>query len=137
ARRHATAAGRNFSPPLVWPDPPAGTQHWALICEDPDAPRGTFTHWVLFNLPAAVRSLPEEVPAETKLANGGLQGVNDFGKVGYGGAGPPRGKPHRHPFKLFAPARAPGPPPGRPHGPGVPTEKSQGLGAGGLGGADR
>ena len=104
--REYTADGRNVSPPLQWQDPPAGTQSWALLCEDPDAPRGTFTHWLLFNLPTAARALAEGVPPETTLANGGLQGVNDFGKVGYGGPAPPPGKPHRYIFKLFALARS-------------------------------
>ena len=97
-----TADGRNSSPPLRWQDAPTGTGSWALICEDPDAPRGTFTHWVLYNLPAATRELPEGVTPEPTLPNGGLQGVNDFGKIGYGGPAPPRGKPHRYLFKLFA-----------------------------------
>src|ERR671925_185543 len=91
-----TADGRNVSPPLRWDEPPAGTKSFALICEDPDAPRGTFTHWVIFNLPAESRELSEGVPSETTLPNGTAQGTNDFGKVGYGGPKPPAGKPHRH-----------------------------------------
>jgi Raf kinase inhibitor-like YbhB/YbcL family protein len=74
----------------------------ALICEDPDAPRGIFTHWVLFNVPAASRELNQGVSQETALPSGTAQGANDFGKVGYGGPAPPRGKPHRYFFKLFA-----------------------------------
>ena len=97
-----TADGRNISPPLAWTDPPAGTKSFALICEDPDAPRGTFTHWIVFNLPAESRELSEGVPAEATLANGTAQGTNDFRKVGYGGPAPPPGKPHRYVFKLFA-----------------------------------
>jgi Raf kinase inhibitor-like YbhB/YbcL family protein len=97
-----TGDGRNVSPPLQWRDPPAGTRSLALICEDPDAPRGTFTHWVAFNLPAESRELAEGVPAEATLPNGTAQGTNDFGQVGYGGPSPPPGKPHRYCFKLYA-----------------------------------
>jgi Raf kinase inhibitor-like YbhB/YbcL family protein len=97
-----TGDGRNVSPPLKWRDPPTGTRSLALICEDPDAPRGTFTHWVVFNLPAESRELAEGVPAEATLPNGTAQGTNDLGKVGYGGPSPPPGKPHRYFFKLQA-----------------------------------
>jgi Raf kinase inhibitor-like YbhB/YbcL family protein len=97
-----TADGRNVSPPLQWRDVPAGTRGLALVCEDPDAPRGTFTHWVAYNLPAESRELPEGVPAEPTLPDGTLQGTNDFGRVGYGGPAPPAGKPHRYFFMLFA-----------------------------------
>ena len=97
-----TGDGRNVSPPLKWQNVPAGTRTLALICEDPDAPRGTFTHWVVFNLPAESRELSEGVPAEATLPNGTAQGTNDFGKVGYGGPSPPPGKPHRYFFKLYA-----------------------------------
>jgi Raf kinase inhibitor-like YbhB/YbcL family protein len=97
-----TADGKNVSPPLQWGDPPDGTKSFALIAEDPDAPRGTWTHWVLFNLPADKRSLEEGVPAEGTLPGGARQGSNDFGKLGYGGPSPPAGKPHRYYFKLYA-----------------------------------
>jgi Raf kinase inhibitor-like YbhB/YbcL family protein len=97
-----TGDGRNGSPPLKWADPPADTQNFALICEDPDAPRGTWTHWVLFNLPPESRDLREGVPPEGTLADGAMQGKNDFGNLGYGGPAPPRGKPHRYFFKLYA-----------------------------------
>jgi Raf kinase inhibitor-like YbhB/YbcL family protein len=97
-----TADGRNASPPLKWPDPPGGTKSLALICEDPDAPRGTFTHWVIFNLPAESRELSAGVPQEATLPNGTAQGTNGFGKAGYGGPSPPPGKPHRYFFKLYA-----------------------------------
>ena len=96
-----TADGRNASPPLNWSEPPAGTRSLALVCEDPDAPRGTFTHWVVFNLPADSRELSESVSNESSLPTGTAQGTNDFGKVGYGGPSPPAGKPHRYVFKLF------------------------------------
>jgi Raf kinase inhibitor-like YbhB/YbcL family protein len=100
--RQATGDGRNLSPPLQWHNAPATTKSFALICEDPDAPRGTFTHWVLFNLPADSRELSEGIPAEASLPNGTMQGTNDFGTVGYGGPAPPPGKPHRYFFKLYA-----------------------------------
>jgi len=97
-----TADGRDLSPPLKWSDPPAGTRSLTLLCEDPDAPRGTFTHWVAFNLPPESHELGEGVPSTAALPNGTAQGTNDFGKVGYGGPSPPAGKPHRYFFKLFA-----------------------------------
>jgi Raf kinase inhibitor-like YbhB/YbcL family protein len=100
--RDYSGEGRDVSPPLKWTDPPEGTGSFALVCEDPDAPRGTWTHWVIFNLPAESRELSEGVPREEGLANGTRQGVNDFGNVGYGGPAPPPGKPHRYYFKLFA-----------------------------------
>jgi Raf kinase inhibitor-like YbhB/YbcL family protein len=100
--RQYTGDGQNVSPPLQWGGPPDGTRSLALLCEDPDAPRGTFTHWVLFNLPAESRELSEGVPPQATLPNGTTQGSNGFGKIGYGGPAPPPGKPHRYVFKLFA-----------------------------------
>jgi Raf kinase inhibitor-like YbhB/YbcL family protein len=97
-----SADGANVSPPLRWADPPAGTQSFALVCDDPDAPRGTFTHWVLFNLPADTRELAPDVRPEFTLPNGTRQGLNDFGRVGYGGPSPPPGPAHRYFFKLYA-----------------------------------
>jgi Raf kinase inhibitor-like YbhB/YbcL family protein len=97
-----TGDGRNVSPPLRWRDPPAGAKSLALVVEDPDAPRGTWTHWVLFNLPATARELGEGVSPQPTLPDGTMQGINDFGAVGYGGPAPPPGKPHRYFFKLYA-----------------------------------
>jgi Raf kinase inhibitor-like YbhB/YbcL family protein len=97
-----TADGENVSPPLQWGDPPAGTQSFALIADDPDAPRGTWVHWVLFDLPPGERGLEEGVPAVESLPNGAKHGKNDFGKLGYGGPSPPPGKPHRYFFKGYA-----------------------------------
>jgi len=97
-----TEDGVDVSPELEWTEPPPGTQSFALICEDPDAPRGTYTHWVLFSLPMESRGLKEGIPPDAKLADGSIQGTNDFGKIGYGGPAPPPGKPHRYFFKLFA-----------------------------------
>jgi Raf kinase inhibitor-like YbhB/YbcL family protein len=97
-----TADGKDVSPPLQWGEPPAGTKSFALICDDPDAPRGIWVHWVVYHLPAALRKLDEGVPTQPDLPNGGKQGKNDFGKIGYGGPAPPKGKPHRYLFKLYA-----------------------------------
>ena len=91
------------SPSLHWEDVPDGTACFALICEDPDAPNGVFTHWVLFNLPSGSRDLGEGVPKESVLAIGARQGTNSFGQIGYGGACPPSGdREHRYFFKLYA-----------------------------------
>jgi Raf kinase inhibitor-like YbhB/YbcL family protein len=92
-----TADGVDVSPALQWQGAPPTTKSFALICDDPDAPRGTWVHWVLFNLPADKTELPEAVPATV-----GVQGKNDFGKLGYGGPSPPKGKPHRYFFKIYA-----------------------------------
>lgn len=97
-----TCDGEDKSPPLSWEAPPTHTKSVALILDDPDAPGGVFTHWILFNLPYDVRSLPEGVPKLNKLGNGGIQGVNDFGEIGYNGPCPPPGKPHTYMFILFA-----------------------------------
>ena len=97
-----TCEGADSSPPLSWTDPPAGTKSLALILDDPDAPMGTWVHWVAYNLPANLRALPEHVPTDAKLADATLQGLNDFGRTGYGGPCPPPGSSHRYVFKLYA-----------------------------------
>jgi hypothetical protein len=98
-----TCDGADVSPELSWTNPPPGAQSFALIADDPDAPVGTWTHWVLFDLPPTTRSLPEGVSKlMDKLPDGGRQGLNDFGKIGYGGPCPPPGKAHRYFFKLYA-----------------------------------
>jgi Raf kinase inhibitor-like YbhB/YbcL family protein len=97
-----TADGRNDSPPLEWGDPPPATQSYALICDDPDAPRGTFVHWVLYNLPPALRHLHSAVPQSPTLPDGTRQGTNSFGRLGYGGPSPPPGPQHRYQFKVYA-----------------------------------
>ncbi len=94
--------GDNVSPPLVWTSVPEGTKSIALICDDPDAPMGTWVHWVLFNLPPAGRELSENVLPQRELKNGARQGTNDFRKIGYGGPCPPPGSAHRYYFKLYA-----------------------------------
>jgi len=97
-----TADGRDISPPLNWDDVPEGTRSLALICEDPDAPRGMFAHWVAYNLPPGLTELKDGIPARESLPDGTSQGTNDFDKTGYGGPSPPAGKPHRYFFHLFA-----------------------------------
>lgn len=97
-----TCDGADGSPQLSWTEPPTGTQSLALITDDPDAPSGTFTHWVLFNLPASTRSLAASVSKIDELPNGARQGRNGFRKIGYGGPCPPPGKPHRYCFTLYA-----------------------------------
>jgi len=97
-----TCEGQDVSPAITWSEPLVGTQSFALIMDDPDAPVGVFTHWVLFNLPADSRGLPEAVPAQAQLPDGSLQGKNDFGKIGYGGPCPPPSRPHRYQFTLYA-----------------------------------
>ena len=97
-----TCDAEDVSPALSWSDPPQGSKSFALIADDPDAPRGTWTHWVLFDLPSATTGLPEGAPKVGELTGGGRQGRNDFPKIGYGGPCPPPGKPHRYFFKLYA-----------------------------------
>ena len=96
-----TCDGRNISPPLSWSGIPEKVVTLALICDDPDAPVGTWVHWVLYNLPASAKELPAGVPPQEKLASGAVQGKNDFRKPGYGGPCPPGGT-HRYYFKLYA-----------------------------------
>ncbi len=102
-KRH-TCDGPDLSPPLAWSGAPEGTRTFALLCDDPDAPRMTWVHWVLFDLPGRLSELPEGVPAKETLPElgGAKQGRNDFGRIGYGGPCPPPGKPHRYFFKLYA-----------------------------------
>ena len=99
-----TCDGENVSPALAWSGAPAETNLWALIMDDPDAPGGTFTHWVLFDLPAETRELPEGVEAAPMPANGleGAQGSNDGDGIGYTGPCPPSGPAHRYRLTLYA-----------------------------------
>ena len=96
-----TCAGGDFSPPLAWSDLPAGAKSLALIADDPDAPVGTWVHWVAFNLPVTGRGLPEGIKDEKRLSGGGIQGTNSWRRSGYGGPCPPSGT-HRYFFKLYA-----------------------------------
>jgi Raf kinase inhibitor-like YbhB/YbcL family protein len=97
-----TCQGEDISPELAWSGTPEGTQCFALLCEDPDAPGGTYIHWVIYNIPATERGLAENFPKRDKLPNGTRQGTNDFKQMGYGGPCPPPGKAHRYYFKLYA-----------------------------------
>src|SRR3990172_8538642 len=98
-----TCVGRNISPALSWGGPPAGTQSFALIMDDPDAPGGTWVHWVLYNIPVDLRSLQEDLPVTGKNTepNAILTGKNSAGNIGYDGPCPPGGT-HRYFFKLYA-----------------------------------
>lgn len=93
--------GADVSPPLQWNDPPEGTQSFALICDDPDAPVATWDHWVIYNLPAETTSLAEAVAPDAERHDGTKQGKNSWGRLGYGGPCPPSGT-HRYFFKLYA-----------------------------------
>jgi Raf kinase inhibitor-like YbhB/YbcL family protein len=100
--REYTCQGRDVSPPLKWNGVPSNTRSLALIVDDPDAPAGTWVHWVLYDLPAAAMELFENAAKSPSLANGAKQGINDFQRLGYGGPCPPPGNPHRYFFKLYA-----------------------------------
>ena len=97
-----TCEGSDTSPALGWNAPPEGTQSFVLVLEDPDAPGRTWIHWVLYDLPATERKLPEGVPPDGTLPSDARQGRNDFGNIGYGGPCPPPGPAHRYYFKLYA-----------------------------------
>ena len=97
-----TCEGQDVSPALTWGEPPVETQSFALIVDDPDAPVGVFTHWVIFNIPSDSRQLAEAIPTQAQLPSGALQGKNDFGRIGYGGPCPPSGHPHRYRFTVYA-----------------------------------
>lgn len=97
-----TGDGEDISPPLRWEGVPEGTAAFVLICDDPDAPVGNWVHWVLFDLPGDLRSLPPDVPRTGSVLGSAGQGVNDFRNIGYGGPAPPPGKAHRYIFTLYA-----------------------------------
>jgi Raf kinase inhibitor-like YbhB/YbcL family protein len=96
-----TCDGKNISPPLAWTGVPSNAKSQVLIADDPDAPVGTWVHWVVFNIPSAVRELPEAIAPIETLPTGGTQGKSSFGKIGYGGPCPPSGA-HRYFFKIYA-----------------------------------
>jgi Raf kinase inhibitor-like YbhB/YbcL family protein len=96
-----TCDGADISPPLSWSTVPEGTRSIAIIVDDPDAPAGTWVHWLLYNLPPDLKGLPENVPAQKTLANGGMHGMTDFRRMGYGGPCPPSGT-HRYFFRVYA-----------------------------------
>ena len=94
--------GSDRSPALAWSNAPQATKSFALIVQDPDAPGGTFIHWVAYNIPAQTTSLPAGVPKNAEINGGGKNGINSFGKVGYNGPCPPPGKIHHYHFLLYA-----------------------------------
>lgn len=100
--RRFTCDGKNISPPLEWSDAPIGTRSFALLCDDPDAPAGTWHHWAVYDMPKAQLSLPEGIGARGSKDKF-KQAINDFGEPGYGGPCPPRGHgPHHYHFRLLA-----------------------------------
>jgi Raf kinase inhibitor-like YbhB/YbcL family protein len=96
-----TCDGEDISPPLEWSDPPADARAFAIIMDDPDAPVGTWVHWVLYDLPAGTRMLPEAVSSDAELPDGSRHGENSWRRTDYGGPCPPSGV-HRYFFKLYA-----------------------------------
>lgn len=99
--RQYTCTGVNVSPSLEWSGVPKSAKTLVIVADDPDAPSGTWVHWVLYNLPADNIGMVENLPATDELRAGGFQGKNDFGKIGYGGPCPPSGT-HRYFFKIYA-----------------------------------
>lgn len=97
-----TCDGNDVSPPLAWTNAPAATKSFALIADDPDAPMGTWVHWVVYDLSPSTGGLPEAVARTQYITGNAKQGLNDFRRLGYGGPCPPSGKPHRYFFKLYA-----------------------------------
>ena len=97
-----TCDGANVSPALAWNEPPAATQSFALVVDDPDAPTKTVIHWLIYDLPPATRALPEGIPTKPKLPDGSRQGKNVAGKIGYTGPCPQAGAAHHYFFKLYA-----------------------------------
>ncbi|MBD3296927.1 MAG: YbhB/YbcL family Raf kinase inhibitor-like protein [Candidatus Omnitrophica bacterium] len=97
-----TCRGEDISPELSWDGVPENTESFILVVDDPDAPLGTWIHWVVYNIPGSERSLKENVPKTMQLDNGTLQGINSFRWIGYGGPCPPPGPAHRYMFKLYA-----------------------------------
>ncbi len=96
-----TCKGKNISPELTWNDPPQGTVAYGLIVDDPDAPAGTWVHWVIYNIPGSLQGLPESVPNDKEIINIGVNGINSSSKYGYSGPCPPFGT-HRYFFRLYA-----------------------------------
>jgi Raf kinase inhibitor-like YbhB/YbcL family protein len=100
--RAHSCEGENISPGLAWSGVPLERRSLALICDDPDAPRGTWVHWVLYNLPGETVELSRGIPTLPELPSGARQGRNDSAEIGYSGPCPPPGKPHRYYFRLYA-----------------------------------
>jgi len=100
--RQFTCDADDRSPALAWSGAPPGTQSLAIIADDPDAPVGIWTHWLIWNLPPGATLLAQDQPKTETLSNGARQGLNDFRRLGYGGPCPPPGSPHRYFFRLYA-----------------------------------
>ncbi len=100
--RRYTCDSRNASPPLEWSGASVRAESFAIIMDDPDAPVGTWVHWVVYNIPGTVTELPEGVAKQETLPDGTRQGLNSFGEIGYSGPCPPRGPEHRYVFRLYA-----------------------------------
>lgn len=101
--RRFTCDGSNISPLLTWTEPPAGTQSFVLIMDDPDAPRGDWVHWVIYDIPEGTSGLPDNLPPVPEMQTGARQGMNDYHRFGYSGPCPPKGKKeHRYFFVLYA-----------------------------------
>jgi hypothetical protein len=97
-----TCDGADVSPALAWSDPPSGTESFAIIEDDPDAPSGTFVHWLVYELPASYRQLPEALSGNDQMPDGARQGTNGFSRTGYSGPCPPPGRPHRYFIRFYA-----------------------------------
>jgi Raf kinase inhibitor-like YbhB/YbcL family protein len=107
-----TGDGADISPSLVFEGVPQGTKSFALIVDDPDAPVGTWVHWVIYDIPGMAKGLPEDVRSDPSLSDGSRQGRNSWASIGYRGPSPPPGKAHRYFFRLYALRDPLGLPPG-------------------------
>ncbi|MEA3489151.1 MAG: YbhB/YbcL family Raf kinase inhibitor-like protein [Candidatus Omnitrophota bacterium] len=107
-----TGFGEDISPPLRWGDVPEGTKSFALIMDDPDAPVGTWIHWVIYDIPGDATGLDENIPPTEFTNERARQGINSFRRIGYGGPHPPPGPAHRYIFDLYALDAVLGVPPG-------------------------
>jgi Raf kinase inhibitor-like YbhB/YbcL family protein len=97
-----TCSGENKSPALAWANVPPSAKSLALIVRDPDAPSGNFVHWVIFDIPPSINSMPEGIPPTSKTAFAATQGQNGRGETGYTGPCPPPGKDHHYHFHFYA-----------------------------------
>jgi Raf kinase inhibitor-like YbhB/YbcL family protein len=97
-----TGQGEDVSPDLAWRDAPASLKSYALVCDDPDAPNGTWVHWTMWNIPPSTTSLPQGVPSDEALTDGAVQGTTSSGHSGYKGPMPPKGNAHHYYFRIYA-----------------------------------
>lgn len=97
-----TGQGNDISPNLAWSGAPPSVKSYVLVCDDPDAPGGTWVHWTMWNIPPSATSLPAGVASDATLADGSIQGVTSFGRHGYGGPMPPKGNAHHYYFRMYA-----------------------------------